>query len=906
MEEQDGSRESKTVSNSLAAARLGYESALARIRADFESNLIVPHAGTVAVQARADAVDRLVQELWHQTEREDPALTVGLALVALGGYGRRELFFHSDLDLMFLHDGKVPERNLKEAVRRLNQALWDAGIRVSPVTRSLAECERFDPENVEFTLALLDARALAGDSELTARLLEKSAVRVVTRDRKKIVARLLQVTRGRHAKYADTLFHLEPNLKECPGGLRDAHVCAWLERLGDQEDGHASAFGPEFVEAREFLLLVRSFLHLRHKRDDNSLDWQAQDEAAVALLGLGKEAVNKTGRQGMRLDAAYWMRFYFRHARTIERRTAQAMEEATPAKPRLLRLVGVAREGGHSGFEVRQGRIELAPAGDADPAHNSEVALAVFGVIARTGARLTPDSEARLESALPLLSAHLEDGPGLWHRLRTILLGAHAGLALRGMHALGLLELVMPEFHGIDALVIRDAYHRYTVDEHTFVVIDTLHALAAVKAGKPGGATLDGMEVWKLRFGAMLRDLPHPELLYLAALLHDTGKGHATATGHAQESARLAEGVLRRLELDTYEAGLVLEMIRNHLKMSAALRRDVFDSETIRGFAARVQAPEPLRMLALFTYADIAAVHPDALTPWKAENLWRLHAATATFLDRHVDDERVAYSRDTVADSVADSESREAVHRIHALLPGRHAEVVRFLDGFPRRYLQTRTPEAIREHFLMAVRCEAGAGDQVEFRYAAGLSELTLVTRDRPGLFAAIAGALAAWGMNIVTADAFSNVEPVVVDSFRFTDTFRTLELNESERGRFRESITGVLRGTTRLDTMLAARRRARRNRPKVNVETRVDFDDSASTHSTLLEVVAQDTPGLLRALSLPLAELGCNIEVALVDTEGEMAIDVFYLTHEGAKLDKALQVSLRRTLLEAVAANAH
>ena len=174
------------------------------------------------------------------------------------------------------------------------------------------------------------------------------------------------------------------------------------------------------------------------------------------------------------------------------------------------------------------------------------------------------------------------------------------------MHALGLLELVIPEFHGIDALVIRDAYHRYTVDEHTFVVIDTLHALAARKAGnrlqKPSASEAGGMEPWAARFAGMLRDLPHPALLYLAALLHDTGKGHATASGHAQESARMAEGVLRRLELDPYESGLVLDFIRNHLEMSAALRRDVFDAETIRGFAARVQTPEALRMLALFTY----------------------------------------------------------------------------------------------------------------------------------------------------------------------------------------------------------------------------------------------------------------------------------------------------------------
>ena len=168
-----------------------------------------------------------------------------------------------------------------------------------------------------------------------------------------------------------------------------------------------------------------------------------------------------------------------------------------------------------------------------------------------------------------------------------------------------------------------------------------------------------------------------------------------------------------------------------------------------------------------------------------------------------------------------------------------------------------------------------------------------------------MAGALAAWGMNIVTADAFSNADGLVVDSFRFTDTFRTLELNESERASFCDSLRDVMSGRASLEAMLAARRRGRRIAPKVVVESRVDFDDSASTQSTLLQVVAQDTPGLLRALSLTLAEQGCNIEVALVDTEGEMAIDVFYVTNAGAKLDETQKTRLASLLIEAIESNA-
>jgi [protein-PII] uridylyltransferase len=885
----------------VSVHRLRYRERVEEIRATFELHAQNLHAGGAAVEARSAAVDALVSAAWEEIAGGEAGVKSGLALVAVGGYGRRELFPYSDVDLMFLLDARASERAVKEPIRRVNQLLWDAGIRVSAMTRTLAECERFNPENVEFTLSLLDARRVAGDAAVTNRLVDRVLPKLIARDGKRIGARLMEVARIRHAKYGDTLFHLEPNIKECPGGLRDAHVCEWMRRLGrvahsevpDAASQDELDWFREFKEAREFLLEVRTFLHFRHGRDDNGLDWQAQDAAAAVSLGAGR-------RSARGVDPAYWMRQYFRHARSIDRSVRQFLDEAATKRfgqpraivPRegsrgVLRRVSAAANSA-GGFEVKQGRIVLAAAGLAnDPALNPETVLSVFATMACTGCGLSGEAERRIEQALPVISAHLEDGPNLRRRLEQILLGAYAGTALRAMHALGILELVIPEFHGIDALVIRDAYHRYTVDEHTFVLIDTLHGLT-------GAEKAEGLGVWPAKFEQLLRDLPHPELLMLGALLHDTGKGHA-GDGHAAESARMAANVLARLELDGYETELVLELIRKHLEMSAALRRDIFDRETIRTFAARVPNPESLKMLTLFTYADIAAVHPDALTAWKAENLWRLYNATTNYLDRSVDDERVA----------AEANS-ELLLRIHALLPRQRERVNDYLEGFPQRYLQTRTPEVLRTHVEMAWRLEEdAAGIELDFRYAPGVSEITLITRDRPMLFASMAGALAGWGMNIVTADAFSNSHGLVVDSFRFSDTFQTLELNESERARFAASVRDVMAGRADLETLLASRRRGRKKAAKMRVASRVDFDDSASSHSTLLQVVAQDTPGLLRALSLTLAEQGCNIEVALVDTEGETAIDVFYVTRSGSKLDAAERDALRAGLLEAIERNA-
>ena len=870
-----------------------YQRRMLEIRGAFEAG---GASGAETIAARATALDELVSGLWAQAVECDARLNSGVALVAVGGYGRRELFPYSDVDLLFLLDGRLPEKDLKDAIRRVNQEMWDCGIRVSPMTRKLVECERFHAENVEFALSLMDHRLVAGDAVLYEKLAEQCVPKLLQRDQKSIIAQLLELTRARHAKYGGTLFHLEPNIKDCPGGLRDVHVCAWMAALrgvgaqgtsngGRFQDGagvSSSEKSDEFRQAVEFLWLVRCFVHYRHERDDNTLDWQAQDAAAEAAVGLA-------GRQPKSADAAYWMRFYFRHARSVERRVKQVMEEPLVAKA-PSRLLGLRRkreaEVAQYGFRVERGRVVLeeAAAGRHDPAQDPDVVLQLFAAMARTGCTLGRDAEERLSQALPVLSSHLEEGPTLWHHLQGILTGTHAGDALRTLHALGLLELLIPEFHGIDALVIRDAYHRYTVDEHTFVLIDTLHGLESVQAGT--------LAEWAGRFGSLLRELPHPELLYLAALLHDTGKGRSTGE-HTQESARLAQSVLARLEMDSYESGLVVSLIANHLEMSSALRRDIFDEETVSAFAGKVQTPEALRMLTLFTYADINAVHPDALTPWKAENLWRLYISTANYLDRSVDDERVG----------ALGES-ELVHRVAALLPEQKVAVGDFLEGFPERYVLTRTPEQVRTHFRMATQFGSDPV-QLDFRYAPGVSELTLVTRDRPQLFATMAGALAGWGMNIITAEAFSNRQGVVVDTFRFTDSFRTLEMNASEHASFVKSVHDVMTGAVSVEKLLSGRRRGRQKAPLVVVETRVEFDDEASSHSTLLEVIAQDTTGLLRALSLTLAAQGCNIEVALVDTEGETAIDVFYLTRNGAKLDKDEKQALRDALLQAMEENA-
>ena len=844
-----------------------YAADSARIRDSFRAN---PN-GQEALLARTKLVETLAQRLWDDVIAPDSIGPKNFALVALGGFGRRWLFPYSDIDLLFLFGTSETEKKYRDVIRQFSQDMWDLRLKLSPASRTLAECERFDPNNLEFAISLLDCRYLAGDPGLFQRLRDDVVPKLVAQESKLMVQRLAELARERYLKFGETVFHLEPNVKEGPGGLRDYNLVSWLELIAQLEADRRSpengksqpgSLQKQFDPALQFLMSTRCFLHFRHARDDNALTWEAQDEAAASKIGTsGTDA----------LGASEWMRVYFAHARAIHRACTRLLEEAPAARPSLYRQFQHLRSRlSNVEFNVVDGLMFLR---EPEALRSPELILRAFRFMARHGLKLSSTAERQIEEALPFVAADPPIGAELWHNLQEILLAAHAGDALREMHSLRLLTLLIPEIAGIDALVVRDYLHRFTVDEHTFVAIENLHLLR------------QSQSKWDQRYAELLDELEQPDLLYLALLLHDIGKA-AKTDNHVRASVEIAEKCLARLDLDAPDRETVLFLIGQHLEMSATLRRDIFDPDTVRQFADRVETPEHLKMLCLLTYADIKAVNPEALTPWKAENIWQLYIATANYLTRTVDD-RFHVSVDD-----------EVMTHLRTLAPAAGRRLEGFLEGLPRRYLRTHPASEIIGHMEMAGHL---GEDPVQLALSRGRHwyELTLVTPDRPFLFATMAGVLAAWGMNIVKAAAFSNQAGVVVDTFYFTDRFRTLELNLPEWERFKSSLHDVLTGKADLERMLRDRLRSHKNSPpKVKVEPRVLLDNDCSAQSTLIEVLAQDQPGLLHRISSTLSHENCNIEIAIIETEGQMAIDVFYLTSNRSKLSPEHQERVRSALL--------
>jgi [protein-PII] uridylyltransferase len=802
----------------------------------------------------------------------------GFCIAAMGGYGRRALFPYSDIDLLFLYGREGNEEFLSnKAIAPLSQALWDLHLRVSPTTRTLAECGKLHRNNIEFNISLLDCRYVCGDQKLYERLRARVLPAMVSREAESLMQELTGLARSRHQKYGQTIFHLEPNIKDGPGGLRDYQVACWLAQIAEMKRTREwrdpvpllpASLRDDAVSAIDFLDAVRCYLHYRQGRDLNVLTYELQSEAAAK--GIGDSA-------GMAASPTDWMRAYFRQARAIDRLTV-LFDEVPRAMSFWRRLIGAPRSPlSTPDFTVVDGRISLAQKNSVE---DPRILFRLFEFVARQGLQLTGETEHAVEAALPRIQKWLATAPDLWEPFRKILVLPDAAAALREMHRVGLLVALFPEFHAIDSLVIRDYYHRYTVDEHSLVTIENLHSLA----GKTGN--LDR------RFRDILSSLEHPDLLYLALLFHDVGKGVPNES-HVDGSLEAVRGLFERLRFDPFGRETVTFLIANHLRMSATLsRRDIFDPEAVHDFAKTVGTIERLKMLTLFTYADIKAVNPEALTPWKAEMLWQLYAATENYLNRSVDDQRMY-----LAGEDAQQLERLVPTGENAVEADRFRE---FLDGFPRRYLLTHSSGEISAHYRMYRRLGHSAAE-ISITKRDQYYELVLVTKERPFLFSKVVGTISSWGMNILKADACANRNGVVLDILRFSDRFQTLDHNPSEILRLKQQLIAAVSGELDVAALMRRKFQPEKRPPKVNVDTRIRIDNECSSHSTVVEIVALDRPGLLYDVSSTFAEHNFNIEVGLIDTEGGTATDVFYVTQSGAKLtpdkQRQLQLELERRL---------
>ena len=771
-----------------------------------------------------------------------------VAVLALGGYGRRHLCLQSDIDLLVLFGGRIGADE-EQFLRGFLHPLWDLGVVVGHQVRELDDFNRLETDNPEFLLALLDARPVAGARALFDRfggLFHTASTHAY------ILKSLLGLIDQRHAAFNDTLYQLEPDVKEAPGALRDLTATRTIAMLTDPLLLRRGPADPaRFDQAEDFLLRVRSTLHLDAGRNQNVLSHDMQERTADLLGYPGAEPRQRVERL---------MSDYFRHARIVSRSLEWARKTApVPVGPNL----GLSRDGIRFLDPIQAARNPASWIGVFQAAIDSgaDVAEETLSCIQQHVDRYRADDffpEARDRAALVAL---LRPRQGLYARLSE-------------MHDCGLLGRVFPEFQAISWRVVRDFYHKYTVDEHTLLTIRNLERIAHTD------------QPYRLRFRNVIASVSQPELLVLALLLHDVGKWRDD--DHALESERMARDVVDRLQLVGEARETVLFLIKHHLRMSlVAFRRDTEDPEIVKDFSAFIGTEERLKLLCLMTLADVEAVSPETLTPWKEELLWRLYVDTYNHLTQRYGDDLIERNQ-----AGLDELLRQRPDDLSA------AEITRFLEGLPQRYLQLFLPEAIYRHVRLARNIHP---DEVHLSLERNDAVWTLAatTLDKPFLFSNICGVLSSFGMDIIRGHALTNPNGLVLDVFQFTDDERFLELNPDAHDQVLHVLEDVVSGRSDVTTLLRGREQGvLQSRGASRFAPVVRADNEASGRYTILDIVASNALGLLYRISRVISRHGCDVDLVLIATEGEKAIDVFHITKGGSKLTEAEQQVLTSDLL--------
>jgi [protein-PII] uridylyltransferase len=831
-------------------------------------------SGLQTAAARSFVVDLAVDHAFQYAVRINcasrPAAQPACALLATGGYGRAELAPFSDVDLLCIYSGsKLAE--MKQVSETLLRLLWDAGVTVGHSFRTVSDCASAALKDPHLRTALVSTRLIAGNKALHNSLLEG-----LEKDRRRhgesFIAAVCRELEIRYRKFGDAVCLQEPNLKETAGGLRDYHTGIWLAyaRHGYRTLNELRAHelvnevqAHRVVKAYDFLWRVRQSAHLLTRRKTERL---ALDLQTLLAEQLGYRDGNHL------LASERLMRDYYRHARELRLFCEMLLAQVTDTAPRVSRFgPRPSLKSSTEPFSIRGGRLQF----DGDAGLFEEKPLTIFNAFALAQAARTPLG-FRLRAILAERATH----PGKVFRGSPELIGAffkllhrhgRAGYVLRLMHDVGFLARIIPEFGRVSLLVQHDLYHHFTVDEHTLRAIETLDELYLSN------------DKHRLQLRTIFDEIKEPVLLYLALLLHDVGK--SGGRGHIARGAKLAERACRRLQLTDSESKKVVLLVKLHVAMAQlAQRRDLNEPQLIGDFAAKLGSVELLNMLMLLTYADLNAVGPGVWSDWKGSLLWDLYRRTRV----HLTGAQLAIDDGAMLQQYKE----EIAGAVTPPLP--LSQIERHLALLPERYQRITAPAAVARHMIM-IETARKEGCAINWNAVAGGTELAVCAPDRHGLFADLAGTLAAHGIEILSAELNTREDGVAIDQFilRQASTGHAIERRQYVKLNLalKTAAAGEL-AVAELIERWRARNAPRKRRALVPARRpnlpRIVFDNDASPVATLVEVHALDEPGLAYKIASALASLNLEIVCARIATERSDALDVFYVTNrDGARVSE-------------------
>jgi [protein-PII] uridylyltransferase len=908
-------REREARQNAVAPAVRGF---LADLRRYLEELHRTSSSGRRVNEANSDQMDRLVRRLYELAEElyiaQGGRVSAGVAMIAVGGYARREMSILSDVDLLLLYRGDLSPF-VEFLAERLQYWLWDAGLHIGMATRTLEETVELGREDVTVRTAVLTARYLCGDGEFFHEFADRIRDELLP-DPVAFVEEQRELMRERHAEYGGTLYLLQPNVKEGAGTLRDYHAAYWVARGTQPSVRNVDDFlhfgllteieMREYRDALDFLWRTRNELHLRSKRANDQMSFEAQEEVAEGL-GYGsmaeaierqrgereKEAVVGTTLADLRfepddpdLPVERFMRDYYRHARTIRSHSELVIEQcARRVRPGGSRPVE-SREI-EDGFLVMDGQLAIPHA-----AHLREEPLRVlraFEIAQRHQIGLSRMAQRLVRENLGLIDDGVRADPELAAMFMRILASeTRVTRTLMAMNDVGVLAAVIPEWEHIVCRWQHVIYHTFTVDVHSIFLVEELRRLWR---GKYARAMPELTE--------LMQEVEDRPVLFLGCLLHDIGKGFGG--DHSNKGVVRARPAIERLGLSEERAERVLFVVQHHLLMShLAQSRDLSDPQLILELAQVCGDRTNLRNLYLATFADVRASSVEGWTDWKGQLLRELFERTAEMLETGAErpDQAVALLEARV------ERRRESAREELTRLGVGETKIQSFFDQLPRRYFLSHTPRQIARHAQLVLRF--GDGVRVVTAHQAmkgGFTEFIVCTRDMHGLYSKVAGVMAACGLNILGSHVYTTRGGLALEIYR-THTPRGGPEEQAMIWReVEELLDSVLAGSVEVGDLVRRRRRpVGLTRPRASRKPpRVLVSNTESEFYTLVDVIADDRLGLLYDVTRTIGEQGFEIYISKAATIKDQVTDAFYLKDsDGRKIkDSNVLNRLREALLE-------
>ncbi len=796
--------------------------------------------------------------------------TEGMALVALGGYGRSELFPFSDIDILLLHESSA-EKNLGPVTEALFYPLWDAGLEVGHSVRSVKACMKDAKKDFFFQVAMLDARFITGSEKLFDSLTKSYQKKFVHGRRIEFLAKMTAHRNERHRRFGQHSYHLEPQIKESRGGLRDVQAMIWTARFvfglkdlsGMNDAGIINDIEQKnFTKAWNHLIKIRNRLHYISGRKNDRLFFEHQEEIAKAF-----HYKNRSNQ----LAVEMFMRDVYSHMQTIASCSDLFFEHANEVigPNHLFSLTGAPQKAHklENGLENRNGTISIVNR-DMLP-KKPGLLMKIFFHAAKLGLPIHYQTRKIINASLFLVDEPFQSSPVMGKLFMQLLQEQNALASLEIMLESGFLAAYIPEFSNLKSLAQHDVYHVYTVDHHQ---IQTVAALGTIRQEQK----------------EILAQVSTPQLLFLGALIHDVGKGRGQ--DHTEIGAELALGIGKRLGLSQGDCETLSFLVKRHLYLTeTAMHRDLEDHTLIRRCTETVQNIENLSMLYLLSIADAKSTGPTVWTDWKGALLLELYLKTALSLD------------ETAANPV---DIRQGLEWIKEKTQQLLANQVSFdIDTLPEDYLLSFTPEEIADHLKKSQALET---DALLFypEKKQNFSTLLVITQDRPGLLAKVCGVLALHNLKVLAAQIFTLPDGTAVDSLDVQGLYPNQDIDcdwEKIQEDLGLAITFHLGLEHRLSKKSPNRKKSiSKNRP--HHEVKVNLNNTSSDSHTIIEVYANDRPALLYFITRTLSYFHLSICRAKIGNHTDQVVDVFYvLDQKGEKItDDFLVEEIKQSLIHA------